>query len=179
MKSNLLIVAAAASLLVACTSKEKTATAPRKKAPVISVKFSPNGGAETALVAGIDEAKKEVLLQAYSFTAMAIAEALVRAQNRGASVLVIVDREATGNPHSVVPFLMRSGVTVHVDGQHAIAHNKIIIIDEKTTFTGSYNFSEGANKKNAENSIRIDDIPTALLYKENWSRHQEHSPLHK
>jgi hypothetical protein len=35
-----------------------------------------------------------------------------------------------------------------IDGPHAIAHNKIMIIDEEIVITGSFNFTEAAGEKN-------------------------------
>ena len=145
--------------------------------PIVSVKFSPNGGAEEAIVAGIDKADKSIKVSAYSFTATNIADALIRAHSRGVIVEVVIDREATGNPHSVVKQLRENGIEVFVDGKHAIHHNKIVIIDRAVVFTGSYNFSKGASEKNAENSISIGDKQIAETYVENWELHRAHSSV--
>ena len=42
--------------------------------------FSPDGGATAAIVREIDAAKSEVLVQAYSFTSVPIAQALLNAK---------------------------------------------------------------------------------------------------
>ena len=38
-----------------------------------------------------------------------------------------------------------------IDAKHAIAHNKVIVIDGVTTLTSSFNFTRVAEEKNAEN----------------------------
>jgi phosphatidylserine/phosphatidylglycerophosphate/cardiolipin synthase-like enzyme len=42
---------------------------------------------------------------------------------------------------------MGVGVATYIDSQHAIAHNKIMIIDRETVITGSFNFTKAAEEK--------------------------------
>jgi phosphatidylserine/phosphatidylglycerophosphate/cardiolipin synthase-like enzyme len=49
---------------------------------VANVCFSPNGGCTSAIVDQIDNAKSEILIQAYSFTSAPIAKALVNAYKK-------------------------------------------------------------------------------------------------
>jgi phosphatidylserine/phosphatidylglycerophosphate/cardiolipin synthase-like enzyme len=46
-------------------------------------------------------------------------------------------------------------VPTMIDAQHAISHNKVMIIDGETVLTGSFNFTKAAQEKNAENVRRI------------------------
>ena len=59
-------------------------------------------------------------------------------------------------------------------GQHAIDHNKIIIIDGATVVTGSFNFTKAADEKSAENLLVIHDAGIATKYEENWQAHFRH-----
>jgi len=49
------------------------------------------------------------------------------------------------------------GRSVKIDAQHAIAHNKVMIIDGETVITGSFNFTKAAEENNAENLLVIHD----------------------
>src|SRR3974377_976547 len=60
--------------------------------PSIEVYFSPKGGCLKAVTDELHRARHEVLVQAYSFTADAIAVALAEAKKRGADVVVVLDR---------------------------------------------------------------------------------------
>lgn len=60
--------------------------------PEISVYFSPSGGCTSAIIEEISNAKKEILVQAYSFTSKEISNALIMAQKRKLSVEVIQDK---------------------------------------------------------------------------------------
>jgi phosphatidylserine/phosphatidylglycerophosphate/cardiolipin synthase-like enzyme len=48
--------------------------------------------------------------------------------------------------YSSATFLHNEGVRVHIDGDHGIAHNKVIFIDADTVITGSFNFSRAAEE---------------------------------
>lgn len=59
--------------------------------PTCDVYFSPNGGCTSAVVRALDGAKRDVYVQAYSFTSKPIADALVRDEQRGVKVQAILD----------------------------------------------------------------------------------------
>lgn len=143
------------------------------------VTFSPNGGATEAVVAGIGKAQKTIYVQAYSFTSTPIAEALISAHKRKVKVVILLDKSNENGKGSSLSMLVNSGIPVYLDCKHAIAHNKIIIIDSKTVFTGSFNFTAAAEKSNAENSLELTDPKLAEVYTGNWNAHKEHSTLQK
>lgn len=142
----------------------------------IEIAFTPGDRIDRLVIAAIDGAASEVLVQAYSFTDHAIARALVRARQRGVKVRVVADREqARTLPQNVLPDLVAGGVEVWLDGNFQAAHNKVIIIDadavHATTITGSYNFTFAAQRGNAENVIVLrDNAPVARAYRYNWER---------
>jgi len=137
--------------------------------------FSPDGGATQAIVKEIDSATLEILVQAYSFTSAPIAKALVDAHKRGVSVEAILDKSQRTEKYSAATFLANNRIPTYIDAAHAIAHNKIIIIDKQTVITGSFNFTKAAEEKNAENLLIIRSKELAKIYLENWERHREHS----
>jgi phosphatidylserine/phosphatidylglycerophosphate/cardiolipin synthase-like enzyme len=94
-----------------------------------NVCFSPYGGCTEAIVDQIDNAKSEILIQAYSFTSAPIAKSLVNAHKRGIHVEIILDKSNKSKKYSAGDFTAHMGVTTYIDSRHAIAHNKIIIID--------------------------------------------------
>ncbi len=143
--------------------------------PAWHVYFSPNHGATRAVVDALDGAKSTVLVQAYSFTSAPIAKALVEAHDRGVDVQVILDRKETGSKYSSADFLAHAGITTLIDGRHAIAHNKVMVIDGAAVITGSFNFTTAAERQNAENLLVIHDGALAARYAENWRAHAAHS----
>ena len=143
--------------------------------PPIEVYFSPQGGCTDAVVQTLNTAQSSVFVQAYSFTSAPIAQALVDALHRGVHVEAILDKSQLSEKYSSLDFLDHEGVLTWVDSKHAIAHNKIMIIDGNTVITGSFNFTNQAERSNAENLLIIRDAGLAQTYMANWQRHREHS----
>jgi phosphatidylserine/phosphatidylglycerophosphate/cardiolipin synthase-like enzyme len=139
--------------------------------------FSPNGGCTEAIIEEITNAKSEILIQAYSFTSAPIAKSLLEAHKRGVKVEAILDKSQRTANYSSATFLANSGIPTFIDAAHAIAHNKVMIIDSTTVITGSFNFTKAAEQKNAENVIIIKSEDLAKLYKENWDAHRQHSEV--
>ena len=143
--------------------------------PPVQVYFSPHGGCTEAIIKQIDNAKSEILVQAYSFTSTPIAKALLEAYKRNVRVEVILDKSQKSQNYSSATFLANSKIPTFIDSNHAIAHNKVMIIDKNTVITGSFNFTKAAESKNAENLLIINSPEIAKLYIENWKNHKDHS----
>ena len=141
----------------------------------VQVYFSPSGGCTDAIIKEIDNAKSEILVQAYSFTSTPLAKALLDAHKRGLKVEVILDKSQKTQNYSSATFLANNRIPTFIDSVHAIAHNKIMIIDGKTVITGSFNFTKAAESKNAENLLIINSPEIAKLYIDNWKNHKDHS----
>jgi phosphatidylserine/phosphatidylglycerophosphate/cardiolipin synthase-like enzyme len=141
----------------------------------VTVYFSPDGGCTDAIVKALDGDKQTILVQAYSFTSAPIAKAVVDAHQRGVKVQVVLDKSQRTGKYSSADFLAHAGVPVQIDDKHAIAHNKIMIIDGETVITGSFNFTKAAEEHNAENLLIIHSKDLAEKYAANWWAHAEHS----
>lgn len=137
--------------------------------------FSPGGNCAQKIVDQLNGAEKSVLVQAYSFTSKPIAEALINAFRRGVKVKVIADKSQLRGKGSKIKTLADAGVPVSIDTAHAIAHDKVIVIDGVTVVTGSFNFTRAAEDKNAENVLIIRNKKVAAKYRANWYRHKKHS----
>lgn len=139
----------------------------------IEIYFSPHtdGRSPTkAVVALLDNAKTEVNVLAYSFTSKPIADALCAAKKRGCKVTVIIDSDSI-NKYTRAKQCVDAGCKVYSDANHAIAHNKVIVVDGKYTVTGSFNWSNAAEASNAENLLVIDDQKIAEKYNAAFAKH--------
>jgi phosphatidylserine/phosphatidylglycerophosphate/cardiolipin synthase-like enzyme len=142
----------------------------------IRLYFSPNGGGTEGIISEIRHARAEVLVQAYSFTSAPIAKALLDARKRGVKVTVILDKSQRNANYSAADFLRNSGIATYIDAKHAIAHNKIMIVDREIVITGSFNFTKAAEEKNAENILVIRGNPDLTAkYIGNFDWHLRHS----
>jgi phosphatidylserine/phosphatidylglycerophosphate/cardiolipin synthase-like enzyme len=143
--------------------------------------FTPGDPADRMIIEAIGNARREVLVQAYTFTQRKIASALIRARQRGVTVRVVADAQQAANvPGSVLSALAKGGVEVFLDAAHEAAHNKVMVIDatgpDAAVITGSYNFTYSAQSRNAENLLLIrGNQALARAYREDWLRHREHA----
>jgi len=147
----------------------------RQPAAAIEVYFSPNGGCTDAILKEISAAKNSVLVQAYWFTSARIAKGLAEAHKRGVKVEVILDLSRAEIDNAQADFLVENGVPTSIDDKHVTAHNKVIIIDGQVIITGSFNFTEQAEKANAENLMVVRDKAVADKFTANWKVHRGHS----
>ena len=146
--------------------------------PPIELHFSPSGGCTDAVVREIRAAGHTILVQAYSLTSTPIARALIDAHDRGIEVKVILDKKKATEEYSLADMLQDAGVPVSLDAIHAIAHDKVIILDDEVVITGSFNFTKQAEYGNAENLLVIRDRAIAARYKANWLEHAAHSEVY-
>jgi phosphatidylserine/phosphatidylglycerophosphate/cardiolipin synthase-like enzyme len=143
----------------------------------VSVYFSPGGGCTAAIVAEIEAAEKSIQVQAYRLTSTPIAKALADAHERGVEVVVLLDKAAAApGRYSDATYFANHEIPVHVDREHSIAHNKVILIDGETVITGSFNFTTTAEDDNAENLLIIRGRPKlARAFAENFDTHLAHA----
>jgi len=134
-----------------------------------TVAFAPNGDATDVVVEAIEGAKRQILVQAYSFTSAPIIQALGKARERGVDVEAILDRTNESRRYTGATYLLHHAVPIWIDDSVAIAHNKVMIIDGDTVITGSFNFTKAAQQRNAENVMVIKRAPAlARVYARNW-----------
>jgi phosphatidylserine/phosphatidylglycerophosphate/cardiolipin synthase-like enzyme len=130
---------------------------PAVKQDGITVYFSPRGGCTAAIVEQVAGAKKSVNVLAYRLTSIPVVKALADAHDRGVQVSIVLDKTQQSEKYSDATYFHNRGMTVLADPKHAIAHDKVIIVDDRMVITGSFNFSTTAEDDNAENLLVIED----------------------
>ena len=176
MRRVKLLAAVVLALLVPFSSFADTTVDAAK----VRVLFTPGDNAAAVIAQAIRGAKQSVRVLAFSFTNKAIARALIEAQQRQIEVSVLADRDQFEKGAGfLLRDLKRAGVKVMLDGEHGAAHNKVMLIDadglHPIVITGSFNFTQAAQKHNAENVVLIySDRALTKAYSENWERHWKH-----
>jgi phosphatidylserine/phosphatidylglycerophosphate/cardiolipin synthase-like enzyme len=91
-------------------------------------------------------------------------------------VEILLDKSNEAESYSDLKIFLENGLPPLIDASHAIAHNKIIVIDKQTVITGSYNFTNQAETQNAENVLIIKGNPDLVQsYRQNFLTHKAHS----
>ena len=120
-----------------------------------SVYFSPNRGAANVIIGFIDRCQYTIDAAIYSLTHDGIAEALIRAQGRGVKVRLLIDKTQAGSRYADDEKLEEAGCEVRRDSQSGAMHNKFLVGDRQAVKTGSYNWTQNADTRNAENFVVI------------------------
>ncbi len=109
---------------------------------------------------------------AYSFTSKEIFDALQKASERGVDVKIVLDKSQETDQYSVFRFAKHSPtIQVRIDRKTTgIFHHKVILIDEDIVIVGSYNFSNDAEYRNAENINLLKDKHIYDRYNEEFER---------
>ena len=136
--------------------------------------FTPPKGCANLIASQISLAKDSIHLHAYGLTSDIIIDELAGAQKRGVKVKAVLDSSNFSEKRNIAARLKKAGIEVTLDKVPGIAHNKIMIIDEKKVITGSFNFTKSADTRNAENVLMIIDKDLASTYLANWQKRKEH-----
>lgn len=163
------------SLLNGCASPDRphliaSSTPFIEDKPSIDVCFSPKGKCQPIILNLINNARKKIFVQSYSFTSQNIANALIKAHQRRIKVKILFDRSQLTAKHSQIHKMKEAGIETLVDLVPGIAHNKVMIIDDELVITGSYNWTNAAEIRNAENLLIIKDQSTSNIYNNNWDK---------
>jgi phosphatidylserine/phosphatidylglycerophosphate/cardiolipin synthase-like enzyme len=137
--------------------------------------FTPDHNCQNQIIRAINHAENEILVLCYYLSAEPIASALVEAARRGVNIQIVADRSQREASSSLITSLKNKGIPIWIDESVAIAHNKVMVIDEKMVITGSYNLTNAAEDRNAENILFIQSKELADQYKRYWKNRREHA----
>src|SRR5262245_24673931 len=154
------------------TSKRSGTPYPRLRVGAIPVEvyFSPEDGVAKYVVQRLKAAKTNIRFMAFSYTADDIASTMIAQKQAGLVVRGVFERKNASGSGAEFGKLRSGGVDVLEDGNCYILHHKVIVIDERTVITGSYNFTGSAEKDNDENLVIVDDPNLARAYLEEFER---------
>ena len=136
----------------------------------VEVYFSPEDGVAKSVLQRLTAAKRSIHFMTFSYTSSAIADAMVAQAQAGMQVRGVFERQNAGGTGSAFNRLKQGGVDVLQDGNCYILHHKVIIVDERTVITGSYNFTNSAERDNDENLVIVDDPALARVYLDEFER---------
>jgi phosphatidylserine/phosphatidylglycerophosphate/cardiolipin synthase-like enzyme len=128
-----------------------------------AVCFAPVQPCAQWLIQSIDQATSHIDMFAYTFTDREIGQALIRAQKRSVPVRIIFD--PVKYKESIGAWLAKGGIEIVLDRSAGESHAKIMIIDDRLVFAGSYNFSVAA-KRNAEDLLRVSDASVVRQFRD-------------
>lgn len=117
------------------------------------------GRLDERLVRLIDGAQQTVDIAAYDFGLENVADALIRARERGIAVRVVTDTDNLEN--RPVQLVIEAGIPVIGDQRRALMHHKFAVIDGRTVITGAWNFAERDTYRHNNNAVLFDSVALA------------------
>ncbi len=121
-----------------------------------------SGGIEQAVIASIDSARLTLDAAIYSFSLREVANALLRARDRGVEVRVVM--ESDNRDKSVPQALIDAGIPILGDRREGLMHDKFIVIDRSEVWTGSMNYTVSGVYQDNNNLIHIRSVKIAENY---------------
>lgn len=112
---------------------------------------------ERAIIADIDGAKTSVEFATFEYNLGSIAEALVRAKQRGVNVRAALDRENLEKVEMAdfAGALQRAQIPIAWEETDAFLHSKFVIVDNALVWMGSWNATVNDTYRNNNNLLRI------------------------
>ena len=118
-----------------------------------------SGGIDTPLAEAIDSARLSVDVAIYSLSLNSIRDALLRAQDRGVQVRMVM--ESDNLDRTDPQKLKEAGIPILGDRREGLMHNKFVVIDNSEVWTGSTNFTDSGAYADNNNMIRIRSVKVA------------------
>ena len=124
------------------------------------VYFSPNGHVRSRIIEEVNRSKYSIDIAVFNFTSTGIRSALRKAFKRGVRIRVVADKRESEDFHSAIGSLIRDGIAVKLiqgKGRNGLMHHKFAVFDHEILLTGSYNWTETAERYSYENALFLRD----------------------
>lgn len=131
--------------------------------PVIPFDDVTTGGIEDNLIWLIDHAQYTIDAAVFEFGLQNVADALIRAHNRGVQVRMVHDDEHTAEDAEMAQ-VIAAGIPATPDRRDAYMHNKFFVFDGSIVWTGSTNITVNGMYRNNNNAIAIVSDELAANY---------------
>ena len=130
--------------------------------------FSPVDHVTDKLVAYVQGAKRSIRFMIFTYTSADLSNAMIARYQAGVNIQGVIEDRGASNG-ALVPLLCAK-VPVKVDGNKYTMHHKVIVIDESTVITGSFNFTKSADQENDDNVLVIHSADLARQYLQEYDR---------
>jgi phosphatidylserine/phosphatidylglycerophosphate/cardiolipin synthase-like enzyme len=155
----------------------------RMTVTVEKIVFSPESSIRAMVEEQIDHARHSIDVMVFLFEWKPLADALVRAHERGVRIRVVTDKRSSvwmADSHgkklnmSAIEYLIRQGIETRIykstSNAPSIMHHKAILIDDDATLIGSFNFQFQAETSNHENFFVVHGQEFQQVFRHEFDR---------
>lgn len=151
------------------SNPSNTANYTQDGTPII-ILFAPENAVMDSIINEVMQARQSVRFMAFSYTYPDLREAMLRRGREGITISGVFERRGSETQFSELTPLFCAGHDVRQDGNNFTMHHKVIIVDDDTVITGSFNFSNNAVRNNDENLVIMKDRDLAAQYLAEFER---------
>jgi len=138
----------------------------------VEVLFSPERSIKKRLLKEVESTTSTLELAVHDITSFDMAQALLKAKQRGVKVRIIADSKQAKMRSSQITYLIHQGIPVKVLGgkEKGVMNHRFAIFDGKRVITGSYGWSDPSGKWNFENILILSDSELLTSYQREFDR---------
>jgi phosphatidylserine/phosphatidylglycerophosphate/cardiolipin synthase-like enzyme len=132
--------------------------------------FSPEGSIKESILNEIESATTTLDLAIHEITSLDMAQALVKAKQRGVKVRIVADSKQAKLRSSQVNYLIHQGIPVKVLGgkEKGVMNHRFAILDGKRVLTGTFDWSETSAKWNYESILMINESEVVAAFQKEF-----------
>jgi cardiolipin hydrolase len=136
------------------------------------VHFAPADGIRRHLIEAIRDSRQRIDVAVFHITSTELARALVAARDRGVRVHILTDQEKAQAGGAAMRIFRAAGLSIRTLGvrEQSLMHHKFAIFDNRVVATGSYNWTQSAERANYENLILLNDPKVVARFAEEFQR---------
>jgi phosphatidylserine/phosphatidylglycerophosphate/cardiolipin synthase-like enzyme len=132
--------------------------------------YSPEDRPGTHIIRWVSGARQRIHFLAFSFTHDGIGDAMLERARAGVQVAGVFETTGSDTRFSEYNRFKSAGLDVLLDGNPRNLHHKVIVIDDRVTIFGSFNFSANADRDNDENLLIVEDPALATAFEGEYQR---------
>ena len=111
-------------------------------------------GIDVPLANAIQGVQRSLDIAAFELNNEVIGDAILDAHNRGVTVRIVTDNEhGIDDDDSILFDLQEEGIPIVDDSRSALMHNKFMILDGVSVWTGSWNYTINGTYRNDNNAL--------------------------
>jgi len=136
------------------------------------VLFSSDQSIQGTLLNEMESAYSTIDLAIREITSKPLAQALLKAKERGIKIRIITDSKQAKRRSSKITYLIQEGIPVKIlrGKDHGVMNYRFAIFDGKKVMTGSFDWSETSERRNYENLLILWESDTVISYQKEFER---------
>ena len=134
--------------------------------------FTSEESIKEAILTEVESAASTLELAVHDITSPMMANALLKAKQRGVKVRIVADSKQAKAKTSQMTYLIHQGIMVKTlrGKERGVMNHRFAVLDGKKIITGSYDWTENSEKWNHENVVILADVEAVASYQKEFDR---------